>query len=91
MKDNRQDYVVKEIWEDGSETYFISREHQKEDAMRDIKNASWKKAHCKAKMEVANKAKIALAKGKKSHDQRATIKDREWQREKSRVMKKTLF
>lgn len=37
------------------------------------------------------KAKIALAKGKKSHDQRATIKDREWQREKSRVMKKTLF
>ncbi len=34
------------------------------------------------------KAKIALAKGKKTHDQRAAIKDREWQRERSRVMKK---
>lgn len=37
------------------------------------------------------KAKIALAKGKKTHDQRATIKDREWQREKARVMKKTQY
>ena len=36
------------------------------------------------------KAKIALAKGKKTHDQRASIKDREWQREKQRVMKKSL-
>jgi SsrA-binding protein len=35
------------------------------------------------------KAKIALAKGKKTHDQRATIKEREWQREKARVMKKS--
>lgn len=34
------------------------------------------------------KAKIALAKGKKTHDQRASIKEREWQREKARVMKK---
>lgn len=34
------------------------------------------------------KIKIALAKGKKEHDKRDTIKDREWQRDKSRLMKK---
>ncbi|MBL7481752.1 SsrA-binding protein SmpB [Legionella bononiensis] len=34
------------------------------------------------------KVKIALAKGKKEHDKRDTIKNREWQRDKSRVMKK---
>ena len=34
------------------------------------------------------KIKIALAKGKKVHDKRATIKDRDWQRDRSRIMKK---
>ena len=34
------------------------------------------------------KVKIALAKGKKSHDKRETVKDREWQRDHSRLMKK---
>ncbi|MCX7117775.1 MAG: SsrA-binding protein SmpB [Legionellales bacterium] len=34
------------------------------------------------------KIKVALAKGKKSHDKRETTKDREWQRESSRIMKK---
>jgi SsrA-binding protein len=34
------------------------------------------------------KIKIALAKGKKEHDKRDTIKSREWQRDKSRIMKK---
>lgn len=34
------------------------------------------------------KVKIALAKGKKEHDKRDSIKDREWQRDKSRIMKK---
>ncbi|WBV69286.1 SsrA-binding protein SmpB [Legionella pneumophila] len=34
------------------------------------------------------KIKIALAKGKKEHDKRDTIKDREWQRDCSRIMKK---
>lgn len=34
------------------------------------------------------KIKIALAKGKKEHDKRDTIKNREWQRDKSRIMKK---
>lgn len=34
------------------------------------------------------KMKLALAKGKKTHDKRATIKDREWQREHARIMKK---
>jgi SsrA-binding protein len=33
------------------------------------------------------KLRIGLAKGKKEHDKRATSKDRDWQREKSRVMK----
>lgn len=33
------------------------------------------------------KMKIALAKGKKEHDKRDTIKDRDWQRDKSRIMK----
>jgi SsrA-binding protein len=33
------------------------------------------------------KVKIALAKGKKEHDKRDTIKDREWTRDKSRLMK----
>ncbi|QMT58793.1 MULTISPECIES: SsrA-binding protein SmpB [unclassified Legionella] len=35
------------------------------------------------------KIKIALAKGKKEHDKRDTIKDREWERDRSRIMKKT--
>lgn len=33
------------------------------------------------------KAEIALAKGKKSHDKRASEKDRDWDRQKSRLMK----
>jgi SsrA-binding protein len=33
------------------------------------------------------KLRVGLAKGKKEHDKRATSKDRDWQREKSRVMK----
>jgi SsrA-binding protein len=35
------------------------------------------------------KAKIALAKGKKTHDKRDTIKDRDWKRDKERLMKKS--
>lgn len=35
------------------------------------------------------KLRIGLAKGKKEHDKRATQKDRDWQREKSRLMKHT--
>lgn len=34
------------------------------------------------------KMKIALAKGKKEHDKRDSVKDREWQRDRSRLMKK---
>ena len=34
------------------------------------------------------KIKVALAKGKKMHDKRATTKDREWTRDHSRLMKK---
>lgn len=34
------------------------------------------------------KIKIALAKGKKTHDKRDTIKDRDWQRARERLMKK---
>jgi SsrA-binding protein len=33
------------------------------------------------------KLEIGLAKGKKQHDKRATDKDRDWQRDKSRIMK----
>ncbi|MDP3371361.1 MAG: SsrA-binding protein SmpB [Candidatus Paracaedibacteraceae bacterium] len=33
------------------------------------------------------KMDIALAKGKQTHDKRAAIKDRDWNREKARVMK----
>jgi SsrA-binding protein len=33
------------------------------------------------------KLDVGLAKGKQAHDKRATAKDRDWQREKSRVMK----
>ena len=33
------------------------------------------------------KCKIALASGKKAHDKRASIKDREWSRDKERLMK----
>ena len=33
------------------------------------------------------KLKLALAKGKKMHDKRATTKDREWDRDRSRIMK----
>lgn len=35
------------------------------------------------------KIKIALAKGKKEHDKRNTMKNREWQRDHSRLMKNT--
>ena len=35
------------------------------------------------------KLKIALAKGKKEHDKRDSIKEREWQRDRSRIMKKS--
>jgi SsrA-binding protein len=34
------------------------------------------------------KLKMALAKGKKMHDKRTSIKDRDWQRDRSRIMKK---
>ena len=34
------------------------------------------------------KMKVALAKGKKTHDKRDTVKDRDWQRDRSRLMKK---
>ncbi len=40
----------------------------------------WKKG--RAKLE------IGLARGKKMHDKRATEKDRDWQRERERIMKK---
>ena len=33
------------------------------------------------------KLEVGLAKGKKAHDKRATEKDRDWQREKSRLLK----
>jgi SsrA-binding protein len=33
------------------------------------------------------KCEIALAKGKKAHDKRETIKERDWNREKSRVLR----
>ena len=33
------------------------------------------------------KMSLALAKGKKTHDKRDTIKDRDWQRSRSRIMK----
>lgn len=33
------------------------------------------------------KLKIALAKGKKAHDKRDTIKERDWQRDRARIMK----
>lgn len=42
-------------------------------------NLHWKRG--RAKLE------IGLAKGKKAHDKRATEKDRDWQREKQRIMK----
>ncbi len=35
------------------------------------------------------KCEVALAKGKKQHDKRATEKAREWQRQKERIMKQT--
>jgi len=41
----------------------------------------WKKG--RAKIE------IGLAKGKKQHDKRATEKDRDWQRQKARILKNT--
>lgn len=34
------------------------------------------------------KMKLALAKGKKTHDKRDTIKARDWQRDKARILKK---
>ena len=33
------------------------------------------------------KVELALAKGKQTHDKRQTIKDRDWQRDKSRLMR----
>lgn len=42
----------------------------------------WKKGHVKLD--------VGLAKGKKAHDKRASEKDRDWQREKSRILKGSL-
>lgn len=39
----------------------------------------WKNAWCKVK--------IGVARGKKAHDKRSDIKDREWQLDKARIMK----
>ncbi|MFX4937331.1 SsrA-binding protein, partial [Acinetobacter baumannii] len=39
----------------------------------------WKNAWCKVK--------IGVAKGKKQHDKRSDIKEREWQVDKARIMK----
>jgi SsrA-binding protein len=36
------------------------------------------------------KMRLALARGKKTHDKRDTIKERDWQRDKLRIMKKHL-
>lgn len=36
------------------------------------------------------KAQIALARGKAQHDKRDTVKDRDWQRQKQRVMRSNL-
>ncbi len=33
------------------------------------------------------KVELALAKGKQAHDKRATIKDRDWKRDKARILK----
>ena len=33
------------------------------------------------------KLTVGLAKGKKQHDKRATSKDRDWQRQKERILK----
>jgi SsrA-binding protein len=33
------------------------------------------------------KMSLGLGKGKKAHDKRATEKDRDWQRQKSRILK----
>ncbi len=35
------------------------------------------------------KLNVGLAKGKKQHDKRATTKDRDWQRQKARILKNT--
>lgn len=43
----------------------------------------WKK--CYVKLE------IAIVRGKKDHEKRDSIKDREWQRAKARVMKKNMY
>jgi SsrA-binding protein len=43
-------------------------------------NLHWSKG--RAKLE------IGLAKGKKQHDKRATSKDRDWQRQKERILKR---
>lgn len=37
------------------------------------------------------KLEIGLAKGKKQHDKRATEKDRDWQRNRNRIMKSTRY
>ena len=39
----------------------------------------WKNAWCKVK--------IGVAKGKKQHDKRSDVKEREWQLDKARIMK----
>jgi len=33
------------------------------------------------------KVELALAKGKQAHDKRQTMKDRDWQRDKARLMR----
>lgn len=37
------------------------------------------------------KLEIGLAKGKKAHDKRSSVKERDWQREKQRIFKKSSY
>ena len=45
MRDNRKDFVVKEIWEDGSETYYIAKEHEQDHAIHRAKERWDSMAH----------------------------------------------
>ncbi len=47
----------------------------------------WYRSSCTGRKDAPNSS-VGVAKGKKQHDKRATEKDRDWQRDKARLMRR---
>lgn len=72
-------YPYPQVTSQPARTGLIVRSRQSRRLYRSGALLYWKNAWCKVK--------IGVAKGKKQHDKRSDIKEREWQVDKARIMK----